>query len=31
LVRNNSIIWQKADEKRSTAYMEEILKEVIDK
>ena len=31
LVRNNAIIWQKADEKRSTAYMEEILKEVIDK
>lgn len=31
LVRNNAIIWQKADEKRPTAYLEEILKEVIDK
>jgi hypothetical protein len=31
LVRNNAIIWQKADEKMPTAYLEEILKEVIDK
>ncbi len=31
LVLNNAIIWQKVDEKRPTAYMEEILKEVIEK